>query len=117
MIEPPMTNPAGQGNRIKLMIIETALIAVVLIIFKYHWAALGLGLGAVVSIFNFLMVSRAEALNSLLKRYMLRMLTAGAVIMAAAFVNTGMIFGALAGLTMEMQTYLWDAVKELRGKS
>lgn len=117
MIEPPMTNPAGQKNRIKLMIFETALIAVVLIILKYYWAVLGLGLGAVAGIINFLMVSKAEALNSLLKRYLLRMITAGAVILAAAFVDTSMVFGALAGLTMEMQTYLWDAFRELRGKS
>lgn len=108
-----MTNPAEYRNRIKLIVVETALIAVVLIILGYHWAAVGLGLGAVVSIANFLMLSKATSLNSVMKRHLLRMLVAAALIVAAGFVDTGMVLGALVGLTMEMQTYLWDAAKEL----
>jgi len=111
-----MTNQAINQNRIKWIILEAALIAVVLVFFGRYWAALGVGVGALFSIINYRMVSEATALNSLMKRYLLRMLLAGGVLVAAGFIDTGMLLGALVGLTMEMQTYLWDAARAMLGK-
>lgn len=108
-----MTDQAANINRIKFIIVETVFLAVVLLIFTRYWVVLGLLAGALISIVNFRLVSRATALNGLLKRYLLRMLIAGGVLVAAAFIETGLLLGALVGLTMEMQTYLWDAAKEL----
>lgn len=113
MIEPPMTNPAEYVNRIKFILIEAAIIGVVLVVFSKYWAALGVALGAAISVANFILVSKASALNSMMKRYLLRLLIAGAAIVLCALIDTGMVLGALVGLTMEMQTYLWDAAKEL----
>lgn len=93
------------------MLLLAFFIALVLLILGYRFAVIGLFIGTGVSTFNYWLVSRdpwEKTFNPLLKRYLARMLLSGAVVVGTALVDIRLLFGAVAGLTLEMQTYLLD---------
>lgn len=96
------------------MLLLACIIALVFIISGYPLAVIGLLVGTGVSIFNYWLVSKdpwEKTFNPLLKRYLVRMLLSGIVLIGTALVDIRLLFGAVAGLTLEMQTYLLDVVQ------
>lgn len=93
------------------MLLLAGLIALVLMILSYHVAVIGLLIGTGVSIFNFWLVSKdpwEKTFNPLMKRYLVRVLLSGIVVLGTGLADIRLLFGALAGLTLEMQSYLLD---------
>lgn len=100
------------------MTIEAAAVLLILLIFKATWAAYGLIIGSLAGIFNYWLVAGDSFINRRQKKkaknplgsYLIRLLLALIIITYTGLTGADMLFGALFGLTLEMQTYLWDAV-------
>lgn len=105
-------------KRIKWMAIEAVIVLLLFLALKLNWAALGLAVGALVSIFNFCLVTgktfitqrKDETLRNPLGGYLIRLMVDGTILVVASLINPGMLLGALFGLTLEMQTYFLDAI-------
>ncbi len=116
-----MLKQYNSRERLKIMAIEAALVLLLLLAFKATWAVYGLIIGALAGIFNYWLVAGDNFLNKKQKirvknplgSYIIRLLIALTVITYTGVTNQDMLFGALFGLTLEMQTYLWDAIRLL----
>lgn len=100
------------------------IVLLLLMAFQLYRAALGLTIGALAGIFNYWLVTADTVITknkngtdkNPLGGYLIRLIMAGTIITVAGIIDTGILLGALFGLTLEMQTYLWDAIKLMRRK-
>lgn len=106
-----MTTQAEIKKRVQRMLLLTCLFALAFLLGGFPLAVLGLVLGAAVSIFNYWLVVKGpwEQAGALLKRYLARIVLDGVVVIVTGLLDLQLLFGAVGGLTLEMQTYLLDA--------
>lgn len=112
MNNPPMAMQAEMKKRIQLMLLVTCFYVPVFLLCGLRLAVLGLLLGTAVSIFNYWLVAKdpwEKTFNPLLKRYLARMILDGILVIGTGLIHVQLVLGAVAGLTLEMQTYLLAA--------
>lgn len=122
-----MINPQEIVQRIRRMALVALILMALALILDYPWVALGIVLGGLAGIFNYWFVTSPVAHhqgkssetinNSMLIRQLLRFAIAGGLVLVTGLLNVGLLMGTLVGLTLEMQTYLWEAGKQILGKS
>lgn len=113
-------------KRTKYMFVEAGLLIVVFFFFGYYLFILGLAIGTGAGVLNYWLVTKAvlrgaenpetATHSKLMKRYLWRLVIAGTVIVGSALVDIGLLMGAVVGLTLEMQTYLWEAIGQMLGQ-